>query len=180
MHNGTQAFETDRLICRRFDMTDMQDMLDFWASDPGTQLEYGEPVYTDAAAVTGLLEKYISAYEQPDTYRWAIVEKESGHNIGQIALCRVYSDIMTAEIEYCIGDRFRGHGYAGEALRGLIRYMFTHTDIERLEAYHRGENTSSGRVLERSSMHITDNVERFRREGKIPEGEVCYCIERDR
>ena len=126
MHNGTQAFETDRLICRRFDMTDMQDMLDFWASDPGTQLEYGEPVYTDAAAVTGLLEKYISAYEQPYTYRWAIVEKESGHNIGQIALCRVYSDIMTAEIEYCIGRQLPWEWLCRRSAPGAYR-VYVHT-----------------------------------------------------
>ena len=46
----------------------------------------------------------------------------------------------------------------------------------KLEAYHRVENSKSGRVLEKSAMHITDNVQRFIRENTLPEGKVCYCI----
>ena len=102
----------------------------------------------------------------------------SGRNIGQIAFCRVYEELRTAEIEYCIGTAFQGRGYAGEALSAVIGNIFANTDFQRLEAYHRAENTRSGRVLEKSAMHITDNVERFRQQGITPEGEVCYCIER--
>ncbi len=57
-------------------------------------------------------------------------------------------------------------------------YTFSNTDFTKLEAYHRIENTKSGRVLEKSAMEITDNVERFRRENQLPHGEICYCIER--
>ncbi len=175
-HTGTVRFETPRLICRRFIESDCVDMLAYWASDPGTQLEYGEPVYEDMPQVKALLAKYIAGYGHPDFYRWAIIEKRSGKNIGQTAFCRVYPDIRTAEIEYCIGAAFRGNGYAGEALSGLIRFTFENTEFVKLEAYHRAENIKSGRVLEKSEMHITDTVERFVREGISPEGEVCYCI----
>ena len=98
--------------------------------------------------------------------------------IGQIAFCRVYPDCNTAEIEYCIGKKFWGKGYAGEALQAVIDFTFSNTDFTKLEAYHRIENTKSGRVLEKSAMEITDNVERFRRENQLPHGEVCYCIRR--
>ena len=177
-HTGTVPFETQRLICRRFMAGDDEDMLRNWAADPEIQLEYGEPVYEDAEQVRGLLEKYIGSYSSPDHYRWAVIEKKSGANIGQIAFCRVYPDIRTAEIEYCIGRSFWGNGYAGEALSGLIGHIFRSTDFRRLEAYHRSENVKSGRVLEKSDMHITETVERFKRENTVPEGEVCYCIER--
>ncbi|MBO4877896.1 MAG: GNAT family N-acetyltransferase [Ruminococcus sp.] len=177
-HTGTESFETPRLICRRFTAGDEEDMLRNWAADPDIQNEYGEPVYTDIGQVRQLLDSYIRGYNDPAFYRWAVIEKSSGENIGQIAFCKVYSDCATAEIEYCIGRRFWGNRYAGEALEGLIEHTFRNTDFRRLEAYHRAENVKSGRVLERSSMHITDNVERFRRENISPEGEVCYCIER--
>ena len=180
LHTGTVPFETPRLICRRFEMSDRDDMLAGWASEPETQTEYGEPVYTGIRQVESLLGKYIEGYRSDDFYRWAIVEKASGSNIGQIAFCRVYSDIRTAEIEYCIGKHYRGNGYAGEALGGLIRFIFANTEFVKLEAYHRAENKSSGRVLEGSVMHITDNVERFVREGVTPDGEICYCVERGR
>lgn len=176
-HSGTQIFETSRLICRPFLYDDSKDMYEYWASDPNIQLEYGEPVYSTIEEVSKLLNNYINNYSRPDYYRWAIIEKYSKKNIGQIAFCKVYSDCYTAEIEYCIGQHFWGNGYAGEALNALIEYTFKNTDFTKLEAYHRTENIKSRRVLEKSAMHITDTVERFIRENALPCGEVCYCIE---
>lgn len=178
-HIGTQPFDTYRLILRPFVSLDAEAMLRNWAADPDIQNEYGEPVYSGIEQVRGLLRKYMDGYSSPDYYRWAVIEKFSGENIGQIAFCKVWEDCAAAEIEYCIGKRFWGHGYAGEALSAVIRYAFSFTDFTRLEAYHRAENIKSGRVLEKSEMHKTDTVQRFIREGKIPEGEVCYCIEKN-
>ncbi|MBO7396247.1 MAG: GNAT family N-acetyltransferase, partial [Ruminococcus sp.] len=145
-HTGTSTIESERLIMRRFAFSDGAEMLANWISEPQVQHEYGEPVYTDEAQVGALLAKWISSYEQPDFYRWAIIERASGQCIGQIAFCRVYSDIAAAEIEYCIGSRFWGHGYAGEALSAVIAYTFANTAFAKLEAYHRAENVKSGRV----------------------------------
>ena len=177
-HTATKPFETPRLICRPFTMADCGDMLRNWIADEDIQNEYGEPVYTTLPQVEKLVGEYVERYDNTDFYRWAIIEKNSGECIGQIAFCRVYSDCKTAEIEYCIGKSFWGKGYAGEALQAVIDFTFNHTDFVKLEAYHRIENTKSGRVLEKSAMHTTDNVERFRRENELPHGEICYCIER--
>ncbi len=178
-HTGTKAFETERLICRPFIREDCKDMLENWIASPKVQFEYGEPVYTTFSQVETLLSEYIANYSKADFYRWAIIEKTSNKNIGQIAFCRVYSDSQTAEIEYCIGESFWGNGFAGETLSGLIKHTFLNTDFIKLEAYHRTENARSGRVLEKSVMHLTDTVERFRRENILPHGEVCYCIEKN-
>lgn len=178
-HIGTKSFETTQLICRPFVQEDCADMLKNWIANPNVQFEYGEPIYTTEEQVKTLLTEYIRNYSKLDFYRWAIIEKASNKNIGQIAFCRVYSDCQTAEIEYCIGESFWGNGYAIEALSALIDYTFHNTDFVKLEAYHRAENSKSGRVLEKSAMHITDNVERFARENSLPHGEVCYCIEKD-
>ena len=178
-HCGTNTIDTPRLELRRFCCSDLEDMYLNWAGDTAVQSEYGEPTYPTAADAKLLLDRYMSGYSSDSFYRWAIIEKASSRNIGQIAFCRVYEDIRTAEIEYYIGTAFQGHGYAGEALSAVINEIMANTDFKRLEAYHRAENTKSGRVLEKSEMHITDNVERFRREGELPVGEVCYCIERE-
>lgn len=177
-HTGTECIGTPRLHLRPFQPSDAQDMLQNWASDPAVQHEYGEPAYETPEAVQGLLDSYLAGYARPDFYRWAIIEQRSGQNIGQIAFCRVYDDIRTAEIEYCIGAAFQGNGYAGEALAAVIADTFSRTDFVKLEAYHRAENVRSGRVLAKSAMQITETVERFRRAGELPAGEVCYCITR--
>ena len=177
-HAGTQTIETERLVLRRFTADDAADLLQNWAADTNVQHEYGEPVYETAEAVRGLLAQYLAGYARPDFYRWAVVERKSGRNIGMIAFCKVWADCETAEIEYCIGADYWGHGYAGEALAAVIAYTFEHTGFRKLEAYHRAANPKSGRVLEKSAMHRTETVERFRRTGETPDGEICYCIEK--
>ena len=150
-------------------------MLKNWVSDPAVQSEYGEPVFTTEEDVRNLLKRYMA-----EPYRWAIYENNSDQCIGQIAFCKIWDDVKTAEIEYCIGADYQGNGYAGEALSAIIDYAFSQTDFKRLEAYHRAENTRSGKVLGKSSMHQTDMVERFRR-GMTTEhkNEVCYAITAD-
>ena len=44
-HIGTQQFETERLICRKFNSNDYKNMFENWAANPNIQLEYGKPVY---------------------------------------------------------------------------------------------------------------------------------------
>ncbi|PWL73167.1 MAG: N-acetyltransferase [Clostridiales bacterium] len=177
-HSGTQMITTTRLLLRPFEQNDCGDMLAGWIGNPEVQAEYGEPVYTTPEQVKQLLTHWIARYTRPDFYRWAIIERQSGKNIGQIAFCKVYEDCRTAEIEYCIGENFWGNGYAGEALEAVIDFTFAHTGFLRLEAFHRSENIKSGRVLEKSRMERSETVERFRRAGQSPSGEVCYAITR--
>jgi len=113
-HCGTQKIETHRLLLRAFTDDDCSSMLKNWIANPNVQFEYGEPIYSTEKEVKTLLNKWKKGYLQDDFYRWAIIEKKSGNNIGQIAFCRVYSDCKTAEIEYCIGENFWGNGYATE------------------------------------------------------------------
>lgn len=178
-HCNTGVIHTPRLTLRPFTLADAEDAFANWASDPDVQTEYGEPVYPSKEAVIDLLSRWAGQYQTPGFYRWAIIEKESGQNIGLIAFCRVYEDCKTAEIEYCIGRAFWGHGYAGEALSAVIEWTFRATDFEKLEAYHREANPKSGRVLEKSMMRRADTVERFRRLGQQPHGEVCYVLTRN-
>ncbi|MBE5793100.1 MAG: GNAT family N-acetyltransferase [Clostridiales bacterium] len=177
-HAGTQPMDTQRLHLRPFRIEDSASMLENWIADPAVQHEYGEPVYSTFDEVNAQLERWISQYSQPDFYRWAIIETATDACIGQIAFCRVYSDVKTAEIEYCIGQSRWGKGYANEALSAVIAYAFENTGFTKLEAYHRAENRKSGRVLEKSSMHQVDTVRRFVLTGESPAGEVCYCIEK--
>lgn len=167
---------TERLILRHFSGSDAEagQMLKNWISDPLVQREYGEPVYTTKEELAPLLERY-----KKDLYRWAVYEKNSGECIGQIAFCKVWHDVKTAEIEYCIGAGYQGHGYAGEALSTVIAYGLTQAGFAKLEAYHRKANIPSGKVLLKSSMHRTDTIERFRQEGTAPANEICYCVTAD-
>ena len=175
-HSGTLTLCTQRLILRQFQMHDAGSMLRNWIADKTIQNNYGEPVYETEEAVLELLLLWESCYKNKDFYRWAIIHKESTENIGQIAFCKVYSDIGVAEIEYCIGQRYWGNGYANESLDAVIQYAFKHPRFFKIEAFHRNENINSSRVLQKSAMVVVPTVERFVRENKKAHNETCYAI----
>jgi len=60
----TETINTERLILRKFESSDVESVFNNWASDPEVQLNYGEPVYSTTGEVKDLLEKYISGYER--------------------------------------------------------------------------------------------------------------------
>ena len=60
--------------------------------------------------------------------------------------------IRRAEIGYNMVRRYWGKGLASEALRAVIRYIFSDTDIYRLEAIIRPVNTRSRKLAERAGF----------------------------
>lgn len=148
-HTGTQTIETERLTLRRFEHSDREAVLRNWASDENVQFMYGEPVYKTSDEVKGLLDKYISAYERHDCYRWAVCLRETGECIGQIAYFLVDSRNHFAEIEYCIGADFQRRGYAAEATRAVIRYGFEKINLHKVQICAMAINKPSKRVIEK-------------------------------
>ena len=148
-HTGTQTIETERLILRRFQDSDVDAVFRNWASDETVQRMYSEPVYSTPEAVRGLLDKYIGAYEREDYYRWAVTDKETGECIGQIAYFLVDSKNHFAEIEYCIGAAFQCRGYATEATKAVIRFGFESMNLHKVQICTKTINKPSKRVIEK-------------------------------
>ena len=143
----TDRLETERLILRRFEKSDAASMMRNWVSDPAVQRNYGEPVYRTPEEVDGLLDKYIGGYDEPYHYRWAVIEKESGECVGQIAYFLVDAKNEFAEIEYCIGTAYQGRGYATEACEAVIQYGFDVIGLHKVQICVRPSNTPSRKVI---------------------------------
>ena len=171
-NSASDIIETKRLILRKFSVSDIDDMLKNWISDNDVQSGYGEPVYTNKNDVVKLLNDWLLQY------RWAIILKETNENIGHISFCRLYPEVNTAEVEYCVGKSFWNKGFTTEALKAFIKYTFAKTSVTKLEAFHRSENPASGRVLEKAGMKPVDNVMRFSDLPKAPDGNIYYAIEK--
>ncbi|MCR4866750.1 MAG: GNAT family N-acetyltransferase [Lachnospiraceae bacterium] len=146
---NTEEIETDRLLLRRFAYEDAKSMLSNWAGDDCIQHMYGEPSYKTIDAVRNLLHKYIEGYNDDYYFRWAVIEKESGECIGQIAYFLVDGNNHFGEIEYCIGTAFQGRGYASEATRAVIDYGFDKIGFHKVQICVRPSNITSRRVIEK-------------------------------
>ena len=178
-HTGTQTIETERLILRRFEYSDCGSVFANWASDEEVQKMYSEPVYSTPEAVKGLLDKYISAYEKEDCYRWAIIERKSGQCIGQIAYFLVDSKNHFAEIEYCIGQQFQCRGFATEAAKAVIDFGFRKINLHKVQICTKTINAPSKRVIEKCGLTYEGTLrDYFYMDGKYV-GRLYFSILRD-
>lgn len=178
-HVGTQTIETNRLILRPFAHTDSVSMLKNWIADERVQFMYAEPVYTTEPEVKELLDKYIGSYEKEDYYRWAIMEKESGECIGQIAYFLVDSKNHFAEIEYCIGVAFQRKGYATEAAKAVIHYGFEQIRLHKVQICVRPNNTPSKQVIEKCGFTYEGTLRDYFYMNGGYEGRMYYSILRE-
>ncbi len=152
-HKGTGTIETERLVLRRFEYSDIDSMIRNWIADKQTQWDYGEPCYSTPEAVQELFDKkYIASYVRDDYYRWAVIEKESDECIGQIAFFTVDTDNEHGEIEYVIGPAYQGKGYATEMTKAVIAYGFEMINFHRIEIDCRTSNEASRRVIEKCGL----------------------------
>ncbi len=178
-HTGTQTIETERLILRRFEYSDCGSVFANWASDEEVQKMYSEPVYSTPEAVKGLLDKYISAYEKEDCYRWAVIERKSGQCIGQIAYFLVDSKNHFAEIEYCIGQQFQCRGFATEAAKAVIDFGFRKMNLHKVQICTKTINAPSKRVIEKCGLTYEGTLrDYFYMDGKYV-GRLYFSILRD-
>lgn len=53
-----------------------------------------------------------------------------------------------ATLGYCIAKKYWSKGYATEAVKGILNYMFFEIEINRIEATYSVNNIASGRVRE--------------------------------
>lgn len=147
---GTQEIEIERLLLRRFEMSDAPSAWANWASDEASQRLLLEPVYATLEETQALLQRYIEQYDCTDRtrYRWAIIEKSSGECIGQVAYFLVHEQHHFGELEYCVGRAFRRRGYCTEAVLAAMAYGFEQVQFHKIQVCHmEGNEPSRGVIL---------------------------------
>lgn len=173
----TTEVNTERLLLRRFAPTDADSVFRNWAADPDVQLNYGEPVYDTPQKVSELINSYVSKYDDPYFYRWAVIEKDTGECIGQIAYFLVDPKNEFAEIEYCIGASFQGKGYATEACKEIIRYGFDVIGLHKVQICCRTTNQKSRSVIEKCGLVYEGTLrDYFKMSDGTFEGRMYYSI----
>jgi len=151
-HTGTQDIETERLLLRRFVMSDANEIFREWASYPEVTKYLTWESHKSISETKTYLMDAIGSYEQPDRYCWGIELKELGILIGSLSMEIISENARVANAGYCLGERFWNCGYVTEAMRAAADYMFYDVNINRIEAYHSVGNPASGRVMQKIGM----------------------------
>lgn len=141
--------ETERLVIREIEQVDSGAML-LAMRCPQVALMHGYGL-TDLKRVESYIDVLLSEYKAGKYRTLGIAEKPSGKLIGTVTVDRD-KVFPRAEISYWIEPDNRNSGYATEAVKAVITYIFANFNIHRIQAMHFTDNPASGRVLEKAGM----------------------------
>ena len=85
-HKGTVRLESERLILRRFEITDAREMFNNWATDDRTLKYLRWSAHESVMAPAEIISGIISLYDNPMTYIWVIALKDENTVLGSINL----------------------------------------------------------------------------------------------
>lgn len=150
---GTKEINTERLLLRKVRKEDAEVAYNNWCNDPEVCKYVLWSKHKSVETTQRLYEMWEHEYEDDKTFRWIVELKDTKELIGTIdVVSKKYIDFGTCEIGYVYGKKYWGNGYATEALKAVIKYLFEECDAETIFAEFLTRNPASGRVMEKSGM----------------------------
>lgn len=188
-----EIIRTDRLRLRRFEPSDVDNLVDLYA-DPQVMRYLDNETWDRDRIETETLPGFLAEYQRYTRYGYFAAETTDGSFVGRIALHPVIMDAdpnglwrhaptdesETVSIGYRLRSQYWGHGYATEAAAAVVRLAFDQYRVSRAAATTMAVNLASRRVLERIGFRHTRTVH-LDWDDPLPgteHGEVVY--ERDR
>ncbi len=152
LHKGTKTINTDRLILRKFEINDAENMFKNWATDLKVVKYLPWKIHENIEFTRSLLTGWIEKYQNDNEYQWIIHLKEIDEPIGSIGVVRSDESKYSCEIGYCISSNYWSKGIMTEALKAVIDYLFSEIGFNRIIALHDTNNIASGKVMSKSNM----------------------------
>jgi RimJ/RimL family protein N-acetyltransferase len=145
--------ETDRLILRHFEKSDVDSMFRNWASNPDVVRFLVYDVCETIKDTKNLIDEWFHYFESAHYAEvFAITLKSDGEVIGTIDFVQKDGKTRSAEVGYQIGKLWWGCGYVAEALRAVIKHCFETVGLTQLWADCDVENVNSKKVMKKAGM----------------------------
>lgn len=154
------VIETPRLILRPLTADDAPDLrrwlareeiYTYWGRPASKNEREPEQMFIDA-------RPWVKRKPSPD-FNWGMVLKNSGTVIGMVAIFDIENSRM-GSVGYRLDPDLWSQGYATEALQAAVRFIFEHTELDRLQATADVRNIASNRVLEKCGFVLEGTVRR--------------------
>lgn len=151
-HKGTKTIETDRLLLRKFCLSDAGAAYKNWTSDEKVTEFLRWPTHTEIAVTESVIKDWVTESNNPDFYQWAIVLKEIDEPVGVIGVVDRNESLNILHIGYCIGSKWWHQGIASEAFLAILPYLFEEVGANRIESQHDPNNPHSGDVMKKCGL----------------------------
>ncbi|MCM1168274.1 MAG: GNAT family N-acetyltransferase [Ruminococcus sp.] len=178
-HKGTVKLETERLILRRFEERDAETAFRNWmSSDTVTKFLRWE-THSDISVTRNYMNFLRENYQKSNFYDWAIELRILGEPIGSIGIVVLNENVQSAEVGYCIGEKWWRCGYTSEALAAVIKFLFEEVGANRVYSEHDPRNPNSGKVMEKCGMKYEGTLRQADRNNTGVCDACVYSILRD-
>ena len=180
-HVGTVTIDTERLILRKFEVLDAQNMFDNWANSREVCKFLSWEPHGSVETTKDILARWMEAYQNSERYHWAIVLKEIGEVIGSLSVITLSEKHQNCELGYCMGEQYWGKGIMTEAVKAVISFLFNEVGFHRLYAGHDTLNPASGKVMQKSGMVLEGTLRhnKVRKDGSFADGNIWAILSDD-
>lgn len=140
--------ETKRLIIRPIALDDKNEIFEYRSDREANKYQGWIPTTVgDVETFIGKISKQIN---EPGTwFQFVITEKETQKIVGDLGVHFFDSENMQVEIGCTVNKYFQHNGYATEAVKKVIDYLFKEQSKHRIIASIDPENENSIRLVER-------------------------------
>lgn len=149
---GSQPIETTNFILRPIKETDAEAMFANWASSPAVAKYVTWDAHENVEVSRYLCRNWEENARSKDFFHWTMVLKTLGEPIGTIGAVSIDIDKKSADIGYCMGDKWWNKGYMTECFKAVIEYLFDKAGFEKITACHDADNPASGKVMKKNGM----------------------------
>lgn len=150
IHKGTVPIKTKRLVLRKFIMNDKHAVYHNMTSDAQMTKYLSWETHESLEDTAEMLTKWISGYENPEFYRWAIEFEDEV--IGSVHLLDISNKSFRCDLGYYIGSKWWNIGIVTETAYEVMRFAFEELGMHKIVAWHHADNAASGHVMKKLGM----------------------------
>jgi len=158
MDGSQSVLETERLVLRRLQVSDVDALVSLWCDPDVTEFMGGarDAERLRLLFLEGAADPFAEIYDL-----WPLIEKASGTVIGHCGLLdKTVDGCQEIELVYVIEKDSWGQGYATEIARALRDHAFMALGLTRLISLIEPRNAASERVAQKVGMRLEKEIVR--------------------
>lgn len=168
---GSKTIETERLILRSSKMEEQKRLYEIlmipevnkWYLT-SSKKHANNPEHWTWETQEKFYKSKVDKADNPDVFGWSIFLKKEYSNshkeeiIGQVTAQENGNDLSIRDVGWYIDPKYQGKGYATEAAKAMIDFMFKEVEIEKIISGAVKDNIGSCKIFERLGFIKTGEV----------------------
>lgn len=149
--NNTPQLQTDRVILRKFNLYDLDDMVILYSDETVNEFLPWFPHSSRKETEDYLHNVVMKEYEKAVAYFYAIQLKANGKMIGYVTVNGIDPEIGCGDLGYALMKDYWGQGLVAECCNAVIKQL-KEDGFKYITATHDVKNSKSGRVMQKIGM----------------------------